>query len=138
MCAGPSRSSPEPGSIAEEAGKLLQVARLGDAPRRHGDRLGAAGDDGLRIAQRYGAHGRKDGIEAGAALAIDGRGGDRLGQAGGQRDEPRRVAALRGIADDQLIDLPGLETAIVQCNTDERRAQLLDTPVACAGRQCDR
>ena len=118
------------GLVAEEAGKLLQVARLGDAPGRHGDRLGAAGDDGLRIAQRYGAHGGEDGVETGAALAVDGCRRRRLRQPGRQRDEPCRIASLRGISDDQLVDLPGLETAILQCNTDERRAQLLDAPVA--------
>jgi hypothetical protein len=37
---------------------------------------------------------------------------------------------LCGIADDQFVDLPGLEAAILQRNTDERRAQLFDTPVS--------
>ena len=118
------------GLVAEEAGKLLQVARLGDAPGCHGDGFGTAGDDGLRIAERHGAYGGQDGVETGAALAVDGRRRRCLGQTGRQRDEPCRVASLRGIADDQLVDLPGLEAAILQCNTDERRAQLFDTPVA--------
>jgi hypothetical protein len=36
---------------------------------------------------------------------------------------------LRGISDDQLVDLSGVETAILQCNTDQRRAQLLDAAI---------
>jgi hypothetical protein len=35
---------------------------------------------------------------------------------------------LRGVADDQLVDPIGLEPAVLQGNTDERSAQLLDTP----------
>ncbi len=83
-----------PRLVAQETGKLLQVPRLGHAPGRHGDRLGTAGDDRLRIAQRHGADGGENGIEAGAALAVDGRRRRGFGQTGRQRDEPRRVASL--------------------------------------------
>jgi hypothetical protein len=37
---------------------------------------------------------------------------------------------LCGVTHYQLVDLPWLEATILQCNTDQRRAQLFDTPVA--------
>ena len=52
--------------------------------------------------------------------------GHRLRQAGGKRDEARGVAALGGIAGDQLLDLLGLEPAVLQRSSNNRRAQLLD------------
>ena len=91
-------------------------------------RLDAAGDADVDGAGGDQAGDQVVGLLAAAALAVDGRGADLLGQAGGQPGGPGDVvglfAVLRDAAADDLLDVAGVDAGLL----DERllrRAQQL-------------
>jgi hypothetical protein len=58
-------------------------------------------------------------------LPVDRKSGNRLGQAGRKRDEPRRIAsAASRIADDDFGRVGGVEARIGDDRPDERRGQI--------------
>ena len=72
----------------------------------------------------------QDGIEARAALPIDGHRRRRQRQARGKRDQPGWVAALAGVADDDFLDVFVGKPRIGQGRCDHRSGQILDAPIA--------
>ena len=92
--------------------------------------FGAARDDHVGLAHGHGAHGEKDGIEAGGALAVDGQRRHAFAQAGRQPDQAGRVAARRGVAEDDLLDGAGIELRVLQGGEHDRGGEVFQPPAA--------
>ncbi len=100
---------------------------------RHGAveiELGTAGNDDIGLPRADRANRRQDGVEPGGALAIDGGGGCRLRQPGGEGDEAGRIAALGRIPQDQLVDPLGIEAAILDNGPHDGGGQRVEAAMA--------
>ncbi len=91
-------------------------------------RLDAAGDADVDGAGRDQAGDQVVGLLAAAALAVDGRRADVLGQAGGQPGDPGDVvgllAGLRDAAADDLLDVAGVDAGLLDQRLLRRAQQL--------------
>ena len=63
-------------------------------------------------------------------MAVDGEGRHALAQAGRQADQAGRVAARRGVAEDDLLDRAGLELGVLQGGEHDRSGEVLQAPAA--------
>src|SRR5690606_20219569 len=91
-------------------------------------RLRTAGDDDLGAAGGDRAHAVDDGLQAGAAAAIDLATGHRDGHAGVQRDDAADRGCLHvrvALAEDDVVDDVGIEAGALQQGGDDLAAELL-------------
>ena len=94
------------GAVLRQPGVgILRAHQHGN--QRHG--LHAAGDDHVLLPAADGVGGGGDGLQAGGAVAVDGLGGDAVGQPGPLDNQPGHIAALdtegHGAAHDHVADV---------------------------------
>ena len=71
--------------------------------------------------------GQQHGIKAARALTVDGQARHMLGQARRQRRQPRRVAAsAKGVGQDHLIHLCGVDPRIGKASADHRGGEVVN------------
>jgi hypothetical protein len=110
-----------------EAAHLDAAAQAADQVRRVGHRLHAAGDAIRHLADRDGARGGEDGLEARAAHLVDGDARHALGQAGAEGGLAGRGLALTGGQDAAHVDprpRPGSTLGALERGLDRDRAEL--------------
>src|SRR5690606_8204271 len=96
---------------------------ISDRPRRAAHRLHAAGEDDLSVAHGDRAGRLRDGLQPGAAQAVDGHAGDLDRQVGQQRRHAGDVAAvltrLVAAAEDHVLDVPAGHAAALDRGADD-------------------
>ena len=103
---------------------FIRRPRPAEAQRRTAEALHPAGDHEIGLAGPDLGGGGEDCVEPGAALGVDRGGRHGLGKARGERRDPRGIAAaIKGVAEDHVVDRVGRGARGRQDGADRRGGQ---------------